>query len=52
MDSISKSYKNKGDILNESKYVDKIINHLKNDLLGSRIELKKTFSLSTEEPRR
>ena len=49
MDSISKSYKNKGDILNESKYVDKIINHLKNDLLGSRIELKKTFSLSTEE---
>ena len=49
MDSISKSYKNKGDILNESKYVDKIINHLKNDLLGSRIELKKIFSISTEE---
>ncbi len=49
MDSNNKSYKNKGEKLNESQYVDKIINHFKSDLIGERIELKKTYSLSTDE---
>jgi hypothetical protein len=49
MGSNNKSYKNKGEKLNESQYVDKIINHFKSDLIGERIELKKTYSLSTDE---
>lgn len=49
MGSNNKSYNNKGEKLNESQYVDKVINHFKSDLIGERIELKKTYSLSTDE---
>lgn len=45
----NKLYENKGEEINLSKYLGKLLPHLKNDPLGSRIELKKTFSLSTDE---
>ena len=41
MGSNNKSYNNKGEKLNESQYVDKVINLFKSDLIGERIELKK-----------
>lgn len=49
MGNNNKPYRNKGEKLNESQYVDKIINHVESDSIGKRIELKKTYSLSNDE---
>ena len=49
MNIYNKLYENKGEEINLSKYLGKLLPHLKNDPLGSRIDLKKTFSLSTDE---
>lgn len=35
--------------INESKYINKVIAHIENDPLDSRLELKKIYSLSTDE---
>ena len=49
MNIYNKLYENKGEEINLSKYLGKLLPHLKNDPLGSRIDLKKTFSLSNDE---
>jgi hypothetical protein len=49
MGNNNKPYRNKGEKLNESQYVDKIINHVESDSIGERVELKKIYSLSNDE---